>query len=59
MWNKVKETVNSKYFWIGFCEGFLVIPLFFGRPLYKKLLEKDRNDREEIRKRVKRIHGFK
>ena len=59
MWNKIKETVTSEFFWVGFCEGFLIFTLFFGRPLYKKLLEKRKNERAEIRERVKRIHGFK
>lgn len=59
MWNKIKETVTSKFFWVGFCEGFSIFLLFFDNSLYKKLLEKRKNERSEIRERVKRIHGFK
>ena len=46
MWETIKETVTSKYFWIGFCEGFFIIPLFFAKPIYQKLLARDlQNDK--------------
>ena len=59
MWNKIKETVTSKFFWVGFCEGFLIFPLFFDSSLYKKIVGEKKNECAEIGERVKRIHGFK
>lgn len=29
MWKEIKETITSKYFWIGFCKGFLIIPVIY------------------------------
>lgn len=35
----IKEHMISRYFWIGFFEGFLVFPLFFDKRVHDKILE--------------------
>lgn len=38
MWNKIKETIINKHFWIGFCEGFLLcIPILIRRIQNRKI----------------------
>lgn len=44
MWKIIKEHITNKYFWLGFCEGFLILPLFFDKRLYRFLTRKDSNN---------------
>jgi len=44
MWKEIKETICDKDFWIGFIEGFTVIPLFFDRRVRKVILRKFKGD---------------
>ena len=39
MFKLIKEHIISKYFWIGFFEGFFVFPLFFDKRVHDKILE--------------------
>ena len=39
MFKLIKEYVINRYFWIGFFEGFLVFPLFFGKRVHDKMLK--------------------
>lgn len=44
MWKEIKETITSKYFWIGFVEGFTIIPLFFDKRVKKLILRRFKGD---------------
>lgn len=39
MFKLIKEHITSRYFWIGFFEGFLVFPLLFGKRVHDKIVE--------------------
>ena len=39
MFKLIKEYITSRYFWVGFFEGFLVFPLFFDKRVHDKILK--------------------